>query len=82
MIKEAAILKGKRIFVGKRHSDCFQAMKEAGISFSRPKPIQGFVTSEGVFVDRQEAFEIAVSCRQIKDPGPGKTRTLVSEDLY
>lgn len=39
----------------------------------------GFTTSEGNFVDRREAYEIAVGAGQVEDKGP---RTLISEDLW
>lgn len=42
---------------------------------------QGFVTSEGRFVDRREAAKIAIEANQLKDRESSPT-TLYSEDLW
>ena len=82
MIKQAAVKKGNKMWVGKRHSDCFYSMMASGVKpGGKPKEVQGFVTDENRFVDRAEAYVIAVACGQIKDR-PGTTKILVSEDLY
>uniref|UniRef100_A0A6M3KX46 Uncharacterized protein n=1 Tax=viral metagenome TaxID=1070528 RepID=A0A6M3KX46_9ZZZZ len=83
MIKEAAIFKDGKIWTGRRHSDVIHTMIQEG-ELSPITEIQGFVTDDGKFVDRNEAFEIAIACGQIKDPGPSKVRMriLMSEDLY
>lgn len=80
-VQQAAIKKGKRIWTGRRHSDCFQAMiKDGVLPSSRSKEVQGFMTEGGQFVDRKEAYKIAVECGQIKDDS--RTKILISEDLY
>lgn len=47
---------------------------------------QGFYTSKGRFVSREEAYEIAVNCGQVKDDSlyleNGVHKILFSEDLY
>jgi hypothetical protein len=48
---------------------------------TRCKTVQGFMTSTGRFVDRKEAWEIAVASGQIDDKG-GYNKELFSEDLY
>ncbi len=80
MIKEAAIKKRSKIITGRRHGDAFEKCIDKGLTPTGW--IQGFITDDGVFVNRQEAFEIALSCGQIPDPGPDSSRTLISEDLY
>ncbi len=81
MIKEAAILRKGKIWTGRRHSDIIHTMIKCGET--SVKGTQGFVTDDGKFVDRQEAFEIAFACNQIKK-GIIKfpNRELTSEDLY
>lgn len=48
---------------------------------TRCKTVQGFMTSTGRFVDRKEAWKIAVASGQIDDNG-GYNKELFSEDLY
>lgn len=50
-------------------------------SLTRCKTIQGFITNEGRFVNRKEAFQIALAAGQI-DESAGVDRELFSEDLY
>jgi hypothetical protein len=87
LIKEAAIQRRSdgKVWTGKRHGDVFpKIIKELGIQTVTHKEfIQGFVTDEGRFVDRQEAFKIAVACDQlINKEDPWSAPTLMSEDLY
>jgi hypothetical protein len=47
------------------------------------KEVQGFLTSEGLFLDREEAFNEAVYCGQLKrKPGGYNGTELFSEDLW
>ena len=50
-------------------------------SLTRCKTVQGFVTSFGRFVDRKEAWSIALAAGQIDDTA-GHNGELFSEDLY
>lgn len=87
----AAVKKEDRIWYGHRHTDALRAMdNELSYSLSRrqimedPIPVrQGFVTNEGYFVDRDEAFTIATQeskqCESIKSREDDR---LYSEDLY
>jgi hypothetical protein len=82
MIKHAAIRKDGIIYIGHRHPHCIRVMVECRVS----KPVtkdaeQGFVTDEGVFVDRQEALKIAIENNQIITKHGAKDE-LYSEDLY
>lgn len=72
------------IWTGFRHSDCFAKMKLDGMTLEDKKNIvQGFLTEDGEFLTRKEAFERAVLCGQIKDEGEApEKRILVSEDIW
>ena len=48
---------------------------------TRCKTVQGFMTSTGRFVDRKEAWKIAVASGQIRE-NRGYNKELFSEDLY
>jgi hypothetical protein len=77
-IKEAAILYNNKIYTGLRHYIIINYMKENGISI----PIigeQGFITDDYKFVDRKEAYYIALKANQIKEK---RIPRLFSEDLY
>jgi len=80
------------VFAGWRHADCFVAL-EAWVKCLTPAEIdaidrigegqlsgrnQGFITSKGRFVDREEAWQIARAAGQIERDGG----SLMSEDLY
>ena len=80
-IKEAAICLDGKVWTGHRHGDVIQKMVKEGCTKIRESK-QGFVTEDGKFVNREEAFEIALACGQIKETEVGGQRTLVSEDLY
>jgi hypothetical protein len=78
-IKIAACKEGDRVWTGKRHGDIILQMIKDGckrVSSSQ----QGFVTEAGEFLNREEAYERAILCGQIKEDGG--TRTLVLEMLY
>jgi len=79
LIKEAAIFKDGIIWTGRRHSDCISKMIQSG-EVSK-KGIQGFITDDGRFVDRQQAFEIALACGQIPNCDYN-VRILFSDHLY
>lgn len=76
-IEKSAVLFNGSIYTGKRHSDAIRSAAEAtGI-----KPVtgeQGFVTSNGRFVGRDEAAQIAFKSGQIKE----LKDELFSEDIY
>lgn len=85
-IVAAAIKEGKMICSVPRpgrHGDVIRAMATAGI----PTPIngeQGFLTSDGLFVDRRHARKIAVFAQQIirRIEAGGIHEELFSEDLW
>jgi hypothetical protein len=73
-----------RIWTGKRHADAIRAfVKETGERTNYHLFVQGFMTSEGRFVDRKQAFCIAQFHGQLLDPtDPFSYPTLMSEDLW
>ncbi len=87
MIKEAAIQRKSdgKVWTGRRHGNVISlVVAETGIrSVSHDDFIQGFITDDGRFVDRHEAFKIAVECNQLLNKEePWAAPTLISEDLY
>lgn len=76
-IVSAAILGADgKILTGQRHHLILAAMDGSG----KGRP-QGFMTSAGRFVSREEAMLIAVAAHQIKNKTYNKTK-LFSEDLW
>lgn len=87
MIKEAAIKRKSdgQVWTGKRHGNVISKIISEGRTktVTNDKFIQGFVTDDGKFVDRCEAFKIAAACNQIiNKEDPWAAPTLMSEDLY
>lgn len=71
------------VFCGWRHSNCFEALNKAYPKGSVDEQQlagkhQGFLTSRGMFVSRDEAGKIAFEAGQVKREG----LHLTSEDLY
>lgn len=80
MIVIAAVKKGPIVAVGKRHNNIRDSMTAFGINFKESDVIQGFLNSDGKFLDRIEAAKEALDCGQITElKWPPK---LYSEDLY
>ena len=80
-IKESAIKQGDKLYTGKRHGGIIIQMAKEGCSrvFSKD---QGFVTLDGEFLNRKQAYKRAMECGQINDNGKGDDQALLSEDLY
>ena len=75
------------VVTGYRHGNCYAIIsrlydfdKEKGYPkyYLHWEKVQGFLTSEGTFVDRKEAAKIAFQAKQIKT----EKTVLYSEDLY
>lgn len=77
-IKCAALRKNDHIYIGKRHCDCFIQEPKGYLVNAE----QGFVTEDGVFVDRRLAFIIADHYGQIREKRITSDFELYSEDLY
>ena len=78
-IKHAAVKsKCGMILLGKSHACCFRQGSGIGLKMSSRACDQGFVTSEGRFVERPEAADIALAAGQISKP----VKILFSEDFW
>lgn len=78
-IRHAAVkTKCGMILLGKSHGDCFMQGDKTGMKMSSAYDDQGFMTSEGRFVERPEAAQIALAAGQIS----AATTILFSEDLW
>ena len=53
------------VMCGRRHADVFQQMFSLGIKYDKRSHVQGFWTNQDRFVDRYEAFDIALEAEQI-----------------
>jgi hypothetical protein len=67
MIKQAAIRKGSKVFVGSSHADIIQKNRGDLDTFGMFKNeyIQGFITTNGKFLDSAEAAQDAYKSGQI-----------------
>lgn len=84
----AAVKYGEKVWLGHRHFQALQAMKdELSYTMNRKQMQkkgvgneQGFVTSLNRYVDRIDGYQIALASNQVR-PETGKV-LLYSEDLY
>ncbi len=71
------------VVCGWRHHNCFAILNNIDKNYDKKNHIQGFLTSQGKFVNRKRAFKIAKASDQIvtniKD---AISIELTSEDLY
>lgn len=66
-----------------RHHHCIRAAVHVGYDDWRPGHEQGFITSDGRFVDREEALRIATAAGQIIDDDSTRPHIgLFSEDVW
>lgn len=78
-ITHAAIVSSQgMIFIGKSHGECFIKAHRTGVKTSGAAGLQGFFTSQGRYVSRETAADIAWKAKQIKMP----ESILFSEDLW
>ena len=75
------------IISGHRHSDCYNVLRQLKPDAVDPeRDKQGFLTSENRFVNREEAWDIAIRCNQVKygkdATDNGDESILISENLY
>lgn len=71
------------VFCGFRHPHCLYTMVATTglLQHEAGEEIQGFLTNKNRFVDREEAYQIAIEAKQITE-GKYSSKTLYSEDLY
>lgn len=74
MIKCAAVLYQGKIYTGRSHDDALDKIK--GYDSELPKQ-KGFLTESGTFLDRDQAAEHAVKCKQVSPT----VKVLYSYDL-
>lgn len=67
-----------RLYTGFNHTECFNKLNREEMIIVHSRLEEGFVDSDGNFVDRKQAMIIAKEANQVKS---GKS-TLMSEDLY
>jgi hypothetical protein len=76
------------VICGRRHPDCYGVLEvfmslDEFFSQNKIEEIQGFLTSENKFLNRQDAYVVAKKCGQIIGSEDDKhTSCLISEDLY
>jgi len=76
VIQQAAIWNNGIIYKGKRHKDIVMSQpKHLNI---RKGGIEGFVTNQGIFLNRKEAAKLAYEMGQISEP----VESLKSEHIY
>ena len=86
----AAVRFNNKVWMGHRHLYALEAQRDELSFFMNRQEMdaaqtmrdQGFVTSEGRYVSREEAWEIASNAGQIIDRPYQTPGTLYSEDLY
>ena len=66
------------VIAGRRHHNCFMTNSIINDSKNKIKSIQGFLTSNDLFLNRKDASDFAFKCGQIKSD----SECLFSEDLY
>jgi hypothetical protein len=64
MIKEAAIRTDGKTYTGYSHSDALYKMMESG-EFAGGHQLSGFMTDDGIFLNREDAYIHAVECGQV-----------------
>jgi hypothetical protein len=91
IVASAIKLSDGRVFVGKRHGDCFKTLMAisiaSGVEEEQSRKLhfnctQGFITDQLIFLDRVSAYEEAGSCGQLKKKGVSVGAYLLSEDIW
>jgi hypothetical protein len=75
VIKSAAIKQNGKIYTGKRHHLIVGRIMDTHLHYNGE---QGFITTDGQFLSREEAATYAFKVGQIKK----KTKVLYSDDIY
>jgi hypothetical protein len=71
------------VLCGHRHHNVIQIGAELAGLRLKERDVQGFITSKNRFVDRKEAYIIAIKSGQIQSPSAeDELKDLYSEDLY
>ena len=79
-IVKACLKYNDRLYTGFDHGECFKKLNEDNMIIVHSRIEQGFVDSDGNFVDRKQAMIIAKESGQLRYESDKKT--LISEDLH
>lgn len=79
-IVKACVKYQDRLYTGFEHGECFNKLNEENIIIVFNKIEQGFIDSDGNFVDRKQAMVIAKEAGQLSCETD--KQTLISEDLH
>ena len=79
-IVKACVRYNDRLYTGFDHGECFRKLNEDNTIIVHSEIEQGFVDSDGNFVDRRQAMIIAKESGQLTYENDKKT--LISEDLH
>ena len=71
-----------QIACGRRHNDIFKILENNKIDYEKSTMIQGFMTDEDQFVDRYEAYYIALMNHQVPETKDFYRTALYSEDIW
>ena len=80
IVSSAVMTKSGKIYAGKRHNNCFEAIRADGNREIASGMTQGFLTENGVFLTRTQAEKYARNSGQLTKPLIGSV--LTSEDLW
>ena len=74
------------IVCGRRHGDCYKTIRQLDNKHTQWSE-EGFITRDGVFLNRKDAFKHACHCGQLSQSTlwykeDNKIEELESEDLY
>ena len=74
------------IICGRRHGDCYKTIRQLDNKHTQWSE-EGFITRDGVFLNRKDAFKHACHCGQLSQSTlwykeDNKIEELESEDLY
>lgn len=81
-ITKAALKYDGKIYTGFNHGKCFVKLDKDNHIILSSRIEEGFITSEGDFVDRKEAMKIANEADQLQYSIAHYKETLISEDLH
>ena len=73
-----------QIMCGKRHCNILEMMYNYRIDYERASAVQGFLTEDDQFVDRYDAYVMAVQSGQLLEAMPNSLncKELYSEDIF
>ena len=82
MIIRAAVKVNGNIYTGRRHVYAIHAAVKAGQPTPITQQMQGFITNDGIFLDRVNARIHAVQNKQIEFDETRVGKPLISEELW